>query len=180
MRSRAFKRWKSDTQAHTDTSGRQLKITFFDVLDYSEYCDTNIRKKIRENIACSVRKQKHEKLYLLIFIHDGTLMKSLLDLWYLVWSLTSCASKSTSFGHWCTLYTVHNILRKLNWRHEECFVYRKLNVDYESWAVDPKIWLVYDAAKGERQRIWTSVELVAWAKRGQISHESKSLLLRVT
>ena len=26
------------------TSGRQLKTTFFDVLDYSEYSDTNISK----------------------------------------------------------------------------------------------------------------------------------------
>ena len=27
---------------HIHTSGRQLKITFLDVLDYSEYSDTNI------------------------------------------------------------------------------------------------------------------------------------------
>ena len=30
------------THTHTHTSGRQLKITFLDVLDYSEYSDTNI------------------------------------------------------------------------------------------------------------------------------------------
>ena len=40
MSSRGLKHWKSDTHAHT--SGRQLKITFLDVLDYSEYSDTNI------------------------------------------------------------------------------------------------------------------------------------------
>ena len=33
------------TRTHTHTSGRQLKITFLDVLDYSEYSDTNISKK---------------------------------------------------------------------------------------------------------------------------------------
>ena len=32
------------TSTHTHTSGRQLKITFLDVLDYSEYSDTNISK----------------------------------------------------------------------------------------------------------------------------------------
>ena len=32
------------TRTHTHTSGRQLKITFLDVLDYSEYSDTNISK----------------------------------------------------------------------------------------------------------------------------------------
>ena len=33
------------TLAHTHTSGRQLKITFLDVSDYSEYSDTKISKK---------------------------------------------------------------------------------------------------------------------------------------
>ena len=33
------------TCTHTHTSERQLKITFLDVLDYSEYSDTNILKK---------------------------------------------------------------------------------------------------------------------------------------
>ena len=32
------------TRAHTHTSGRQLKIKFFDVLDYSDDSDTNISK----------------------------------------------------------------------------------------------------------------------------------------
>ena len=51
MSYRGFKRWKSDTytrthtHTHTHTSGRQLKITFLDVSDYSEYSDTNISKK---------------------------------------------------------------------------------------------------------------------------------------
>ena len=44
MSYRGFKLWKSDTythtRTHTHTSGRQLKITFLDVLDYSEYSDT--------------------------------------------------------------------------------------------------------------------------------------------
>ena len=30
------------THAHTHASGRQLKMTFLDILDYSEYSDTNI------------------------------------------------------------------------------------------------------------------------------------------
>ena len=32
-------------RTHTHTSGRQLKITFFDVLYYSEYSNTNMSKK---------------------------------------------------------------------------------------------------------------------------------------
>ena len=42
------------------TSGRQLKIIFLEVLDYSEYSYTNISKKkmFHKNIASSVRKQK--------------------------------------------------------------------------------------------------------------------------
>ena len=70
MSYRALKRWKSDKHAHTDTSGRQLKITFLDVLDYSEYLDTNIRKKkFRENIASSMRKQKREKIVFIDIHH---------------------------------------------------------------------------------------------------------------
>ena len=33
---------RAHTHTHTHTSGRQLKIKFLDVLDYSEYSDTNI------------------------------------------------------------------------------------------------------------------------------------------
>ena len=33
---------RTHAHTHTHTSGRQLKITFLDVLDYSEYSDTNI------------------------------------------------------------------------------------------------------------------------------------------
>ena len=119
---RALKRWKSDTQAHTDTSGRQIKITYLDVLDYSGYLDTNIWKK------------KFHEIVFIDIIHEGTLIKNLLDLWYLVWSLTSCASKSTSFRHWCTLY----ILYSVNWIADmkSVFFYRKLSVDCESWAID--------------------------------------------
>ena len=65
MSYRALKRWKSDTHAHTHTSGCQLKITFLDVLYYYEYWDTNIRKKKkknRENIASSVKKQTRKKI----------------------------------------------------------------------------------------------------------------------
>ena len=38
------------------------------------------------------------------------------------------------------------------------FFYRKLSVDYESWAIDPEIWIVYDAAKeksNEFERVWS-------------------------
>ena len=51
MSYRSFERCKSDTYTHTraraltHTSTRQLKIPFLDVLDYSEYSDTNILKK---------------------------------------------------------------------------------------------------------------------------------------
>ena len=38
-----FETWKiGHTRINTHTSGRQLKIKFLDVLDYSEYFDTNI------------------------------------------------------------------------------------------------------------------------------------------
>ena len=67
MSYRGCKRRKSDTytltHTHTQTSGRQLKITFVDVLDYSEYSDTNNskkKKKFDENIASSVRNQKRD------------------------------------------------------------------------------------------------------------------------
>ena len=36
---------KNRTHTHTHTSGRQLKIIFLEVLDYSEYSDTNIWNK---------------------------------------------------------------------------------------------------------------------------------------
>ena len=49
MSYRGFKRWKLDTRAHTlshtHTSGHQLKITFLDDLDYSEYSDTDVSEK---------------------------------------------------------------------------------------------------------------------------------------
>ena len=61
MSYRGLKSYKSDTHAHTHThthtSGRQLKIIFLDVLDDSEYCDTNISNFFHENIASLVRKQ---------------------------------------------------------------------------------------------------------------------------
>ena len=48
------------TRTHTHTSGRQLNITFLDVLDYSEYSDTKSRNFFfHENIASSIRKQKY-------------------------------------------------------------------------------------------------------------------------
>ena len=49
MSYQGFKSLKSDTYTHahtrTHTSGHQLKITFLNVLDYSEYSDTNIANK---------------------------------------------------------------------------------------------------------------------------------------
>ena len=45
------------THAHTHTSGRQLKITFLDGQDYSEYSDTYILNFFHENIAFVMRKQ---------------------------------------------------------------------------------------------------------------------------
>ena len=55
-------RTHTPTHTNTHTSGRQLKIKFLDVLDYSEYSDTNSRNFFfHENIASSVRKQNHLK-----------------------------------------------------------------------------------------------------------------------
>ena len=64
MSYRVLKLWKSDTDAHTHKSGRQLKITFLDILEYSEYSETNIlkKKKIHENIASLVRKRNDSKV----------------------------------------------------------------------------------------------------------------------
>ena len=56
-----LKRWNTRTHAHTHAhaSRRQLKIKFLDVLDYSEYSDTNISKFFfHKSIASSVKKQK--------------------------------------------------------------------------------------------------------------------------
>ena len=75
MSYRGLKRWKSDTHGnthtHTHTSALQLKITFFDVLDYSEYSDTNISKKkiFHENIAFLVRKQNYVILVFLFSLN---------------------------------------------------------------------------------------------------------------
>ena len=38
--------WNIENRTHTHTSGRQLKMTFLDVCDYSECSETNILKKI--------------------------------------------------------------------------------------------------------------------------------------
>ena len=52
------------THTHTHTSGRQLKITLLDVLDYSDYCDTNISKKcFFTKTASSVRNKKLRFFY---------------------------------------------------------------------------------------------------------------------
>ena len=74
MSYRGLKRWKSDTQAHTrthththtHTSRRQIKITFLDILDYSEHSDTNISIFFRENIASSARKQNVIKAWRIV------------------------------------------------------------------------------------------------------------------
>ena len=49
-------------RAHTHTSGRRLKIILPDVLDQSEYSDTNISNFFHENITSLVRKQKKKKI----------------------------------------------------------------------------------------------------------------------
>ena len=60
------------TRTYTHTSGRQLKITFFDILDYSEYSNTNISIFFHENkkffITFSLRKQREK-------IKNGIMMK---------------------------------------------------------------------------------------------------------
>ena len=63
-----FKIWH--TRTHTHTSGRQLKIKFLDVLDYSEYSDTNISKFFFHKKTFSVTKQKQSKLQIdCILVH---------------------------------------------------------------------------------------------------------------
>ena len=60
MSYQGLKTWKSDTYAYTHVpraSGLQLKTTFLDVLDYSEYFDDNISFFFHENTASVVRKQ---------------------------------------------------------------------------------------------------------------------------
>ena len=72
MSYRGFKRWKSDTythtythtHSHTPTSGRQQKITFLDVLDYSEYSDTISKKIFFTKTASSARKQNVTLIWL--------------------------------------------------------------------------------------------------------------------
>ena len=52
--------WKLESWAHIQTrthTRTQLKIIFLDVLDYSEYSDTNISYFFHKNVASSVRKQ---------------------------------------------------------------------------------------------------------------------------
>ena len=59
---------RTHTRTHTHTCRRQLKITFLDVLDYSEYSDTNISNFFfHENIASLMRKKnfKFPRLVLL-------------------------------------------------------------------------------------------------------------------
>ena len=67
MSYRGFKRLKSDTythkytRTHTHTSGHQLKITFLDVLDYSEHSDTKDSKKKNFTKTFPMRKQMKER-----------------------------------------------------------------------------------------------------------------------
>ena len=99
MSYRGFKRWKSDTythaRTHTHTSGRQLKITFLDVLDYSEYSDTNISKK--------KSSRKHS------FLSEEAKMKS------------NCMNDvPVNIVGWYTYYSAHQ-----NWEKRYFFLNRK-------------------------------------------------------
>ena len=62
-----FSGFKSNTHTHTrthiHTSGRQLKITFLDVWDYSKYPDTNIAICFHLNIAFSMRNENGNKIF---------------------------------------------------------------------------------------------------------------------
>ena len=49
-------RYNTHTHTRAHASRRQLKITFLDVLDYSEFADTNISNLFHEHIASSVGK----------------------------------------------------------------------------------------------------------------------------
>ena len=57
MSYRGLKHWKSNT--HTHTFGRELKITFLDVLDYSEYSDTNISNFFSRKQLAQWGSKKH-------------------------------------------------------------------------------------------------------------------------
>ena len=54
------------TRSHTHTSGRHLKITFLDVLDYSKYSETNISKKKIFEEAKSLNRLHWRGLWILI------------------------------------------------------------------------------------------------------------------
>ena len=57
-----FKVKRARRHTHTHTSGRQLKITFLDVLDYSDYSVTNISKfcfSRKHSFICEETKLKN-------------------------------------------------------------------------------------------------------------------------
>ena len=86
-------------RTHTHTSGRQLKITFFDVLDYSEYSDTNISEKFFfTKTASLVRKQKHGWLKNTVSDRFAEFCGTILliwtcKMWFIWWDVTV-------FGGW--------------------------------------------------------------------------------
>ena len=117
---RGLKHCNSDTYAHTHThthtSGRQLKITFLDVLDYSEYSDTNISKFffsrkhsfLNEEAKYEKATQKYEKGVLtcgILWIQCICVMKNMISKrskldFSLVWLF---------FGSYCSHHTRREI-----------------------------------------------------------------------
>ena len=108
------------TRTPTHTSGRQIKIKFLDVLDYSEYSDTNIRKKkkiSRNHSFCSEEAKTWKNC---MYRYSSMTVRWLKIYWIcdtscdrLLYVRQNRLRKS--------MYTVHNILCKLNWRREKCF-----------------------------------------------------------
>ena len=66
MSYRDLKRLNSDTHAHTHISGRQLKIIFLDVSDYSKYSeDTNISNFFSRKHSFLIEESKTMSIFLL-------------------------------------------------------------------------------------------------------------------
>ena len=112
-------RTHTHTHTHTHTSGRQLKIPFLDVLDYSEYSDTNISKKnFFTKTASSVRKQNSLIFQIKQFrIFDHFKISQLLQFWkWLIFQIIN-------FWNLNFLFNLGNYLNFKNQQILELFVH---------------------------------------------------------
>ena len=65
MSYRALKRWKSDTRPHAHIHSNASKKSHLDVLDYSEYSDTNISNFLfhENSFLCEEANIKYKFIY---------------------------------------------------------------------------------------------------------------------